>query len=178
MPASMVAVVIPANSGFLVGTHPEPKEIRDYLAIADWGNPRNFRMGGFVLTGETTEKWATHLRTLQPAEDPTPVSANSIQICLQPSDHTTNRKINWVIKRFGISIMFVGEGLTEFRMVPTQKARFKGRVGMPSSEIPQFVEGEREAAVRNILIELGLSAEDFKFETWLCGSSGGLLLLT
>jgi len=64
--------------------------------------------------------------------------------------------INVVIKPLGVEVGYVGEEVPDYLMVFTQREPFKGYMGMPSSEIPQFVEGDQETLARSILIQHGV----------------------
>jgi len=59
----------------------------------------------------------------------------------------------------------VGEVADVEFMVVTQRARFSGYRGMEHSLIPQFKEGPREAAARQLLEEEGV--RDYEFATRL-----------
>jgi len=124
-----------------------------------------------VITPQTAQAWAARLENVEKLD---PLEASSAP-----------QFINKFIKPLGVEIRYIGEETHTHCMIVTQRADFKGRVGMPSSEIPQFVEGEQETLARNILIEHGvwfrsllvsenadlifsfLGVQDFKFETWL-----------
>lgn len=51
--------------------------------------------------------------------------------------------------------MGIGEGGVDW-MVVTQYAHFRGYMGMHTSQIPQFVEGQKDIVARRILNEEGM----------------------
>ena len=134
--------------------------------------PRSRRIGGYVMAHKTAEKWAARLLGVKEL-DPS-------RICV------ATQYINKSIKQYGAKIRLVGEELIGPCMIVTQMAYFKGYKDMPSSEITQFVPGEREKVAydfiisqgmcilsllqrrsRNDLYRLGVEAQDIDFQTWL-----------
>jgi hypothetical protein len=97
-----------------------------------------------VITYKAAQEWTARLLGVK-VEDLNPLEAGA-----------ATQYINDVIEPMGVHIRFIGEEIYNYCMVITQREPFKGYVGMPSSEIPQFVEGERETLARSILIEQGV----------------------
>jgi len=97
-----------------------------------------------VMTYMTALEWAARLRKMK-VEDFSAGAASSAPTF-----------INKFIEPLGIKIGFVGEEILNHCMVFTQRAPFRGYRGMPTSEIPQFVEGEKEELARSILVEHGV----------------------
>ncbi|GLB43073.1 hypothetical protein LshimejAT787_1205220 [Lyophyllum shimeji] len=121
-----------------------------YSPRSDWIPPRYRRLGGYVMTHKTAEQWAERLL----GKELNPRFLNCATQFINPR-----------IKQHGVRIRTVGEEFCTHCMIVTQAAWFKGYVGMPASDIPQFVEGEREKRVKAFLQEQGV--EDFEFQTWL-----------
>ena len=106
--------------------------------------PRSRRIGGYVMTHKTAEKWAARLRGVKEL-DPSRICA-------------TTQYINKSIKQYKARIRLIGEDASPsgYCMIITQMAYFKGYKDMPSSEIPQFVPGERERIAYDLLISQGI----------------------
>ena len=106
--------------------------------------PRFRRIGGYVMTHKTAEKWAARLLGVEEL-DPDDIYAATQYINMSTEQYNTS-----------LSIRAVGEELIGHCMIVTQMARFRGYKDMPSSEITQFVPGEQEKVVYDFLLSQGM----------------------
>lgn len=88
------------------------------------------------MTHKTAEKWAERLL----GRDLNPVFASC-----------ATQIINRRIKQYGARVRTIGEEYRTHCMIVTQSAWFRGYVGMPAEEIPQFEPVEGEKRVREFL---------------------------
>ncbi|KAF8066522.1 hypothetical protein FPV67DRAFT_1781076 [Lyophyllum atratum] len=121
-----------------------------------WDAPREWRVGGYVMTHKTAEEWAARILGVQYSE-------------LDIDDaHCATMYINDRIKPYRAKLSMIGEDLGNiFCMIITHCARFRGRVGMPDKEIPQFAPNEADDLARELLLAQGVEESDFQFQTWL-----------
>ncbi|KAF8066590.1 hypothetical protein FPV67DRAFT_1449766 [Lyophyllum atratum] len=120
-----------------------------------WGALRDWRIGGYVISHKTAEEWAARIQGVQELD---PARANLSPVL----------RVNDRIKRHRAALSMVGEDMKNiFCMIITHRARFRGRVGMPDSEIPQFTPNEVDDLARELLLAEGVKESDFQFQTWL-----------
>ncbi|KAF8066518.1 hypothetical protein FPV67DRAFT_1495123 [Lyophyllum atratum] len=119
-----------------------------------FGAPRDLRIGGYAMTLKTAEEWAARILGVQ-----------------ELSRAQTSRavwSINDRIKPHRAKLDIIGDDVNNvFCMIVTHRAGFRGHVGMPDWDIPQFTPNERDVLARKLLLDEGVKEEDFQFQTWL-----------
>ncbi|GJJ11954.1 hypothetical protein Clacol_006192 [Clathrus columnatus] len=110
-------------------------------------SPRNYRIGGFVISNDAAAKWGSQLvgRELHPVMD----SASIRKAVLK--------------KTFPLDINFrlVGEIAHVHWMLITQGAEFDGYTDMDPAEIPQFEPGEKDIHAEMLINEAGIKEYEF-----------------
>ena len=94
------------------------------------------------MTHKTAEKWAARLLGKELSD---PLAASC-----------ATQFINRRIEQYGARLRTVGEEYRTHCMIVTQAAWFKGYVGMPCENIPQFIPGERDKRAKEFLEEQGV----------------------
>lgn len=99
--------------------------------------PRNFRLGGYTISLETAAKWAGRL----------------IDFELNPDTQylTVTNVIFPILSRHLINFRLIDEEEHFKFMFVTQSGPFRGYRNMPSSEILQFEQCEKDAIVKELL---------------------------
>ncbi|TFK38356.1 hypothetical protein BDQ12DRAFT_735486 [Crucibulum laeve] len=120
--------------------------------------PRRVRLGGFVMNQEKTLEFALRL-----------LGENYPPNCITSASCDIDCKLMELRAPGIIAFRGVGEDFNDIAwMVVTQAARFDGYKDMPQHLIPQFVEGETETKVRELLRRnVGFKDTDYKFKTVL-----------
>ncbi|KAF8972095.1 hypothetical protein BDZ97DRAFT_1011331 [Flammula alnicola] len=108
--------------------------------------PRVKLFGGFPIAKDVAIDWASRIWGEALAEKDV---------------YLVRKSILDKFRQHGINFMQIGEGGVDW-MVVTQYAPFKGYKGMPSSLLPQFEEGQKDAVARRILAEESISGYEFK----------------
>ncbi|TFK33177.1 hypothetical protein BDQ12DRAFT_670450 [Crucibulum laeve] len=122
--------------------------------------PRRIRLGGYVINTAKTVAFASVLAGRGPGftySERHALHASSI----------INKKVKELKEPIVIGFRGVGEVLDVDWMFITQVQRFDGYKDMPQEHIPQFVEGENEAKLRQLLQQHGFTHEDYHFQTVL-----------